>query len=171
MLKLIAGLGNPGKKYQKTRHNVGYQVLDVLKKHSNELGKSQLFKPGVFMNVSGQPVAQKIRKEGIKPSEILVILDDMDLAVGKIRVRLFGSSAGHLGMESMLKELGTSDIPRLRIGIGRPPKGQNPNTYVIQNFSQKEVKIIQPAIDKAVALVLQFIERGEIKEVSQGLNI
>lgn len=166
MLKLIVGLGNPGEKYAKTRHNVGYQVLDTLKKHQDQLGKVEIFKSGVFMNVSGQPVAKKIRKEGIRPSEILVILDDMDLGVGKIRVRLSGSSAGHLGMESVIKELGTEEIPRLRLGIGRPPQSMHPNTYVIQNFSKDEAKIIKQAIDKAVALVLQFIEQGEIKEVS-----
>lgn len=166
MLKLIVGLGNPGKKYVKTRHNVGYMVLDTLKKHQDELGRAEFFKPGVFMNVSGQPVAKKIRKEGIKPGEILVILDDLDLEPGKIRVRLSGSSAGHLGMESVLKELGTSDVPRLKIGIGRPANGLNPDEYVIQKFQKAEAKIIQQAIDKAVGIILEFISNGEIEELS-----
>lgn len=166
MLKLIVGLGNPGKKYQKSRHNIGYQVLDALKNHQDQLGKIELFKPGVFMNISGQAVVKKARAMGIRPQDILVILDDLDLELGKIRVRLSGSSAGHLGMTSVIKEVGNQDIPRLRIGIDRPPQGINPNNFVIQKFSQEEQREIKRSIDKAVEIILEFVSNKEIKELS-----
>src|SRR5262245_43420728 len=135
-IKLVVGLGNPGEKYVMTRHNVGYQVIDELEK--NPPGGSKLFKPDGFMNSSGVSVAEVSRKSGYAPGEILVVCDDFMLPLKQMRIRRSGSDGGHNGLASVLESVGTQDVPRLRVGIGPVPEGDDPADFVLQKFNRSE---------------------------------
>src|SRR6266513_5701506 len=136
-MKLVVGLGNPGLEYEHTRHNVGFRVVDklaskfdwkcserrnraVLASGSIGLEKVVLAKPLTFMNLSGQAVGELVRWYKIPPEDVLVIYDELDLPVGKIRLRARGSAAGHNGLDDIIRHLHTNAFPRLRVGIGRP---------------------------------------------------
>ncbi|MEW6040190.1 MAG: aminoacyl-tRNA hydrolase [Elusimicrobiota bacterium] len=148
--KLIVGLGNPGKEYKFTFHNIGFMVLDHLaEKHSSEFRKKTgtnshiatisfrgnervvLAKPLTYVNLSGIAVEQIMLKYGIKPQELLVVVDDFALPLGKLRLRLKGSSGGHNGLESIIGVLKTEEFPRLRVGIGPLPSGMDPKDFVL----------------------------------------
>src|SRR5580765_4263146 len=118
-IKLAVGLGNPGKTYTSTRHNLGYRVIDVLEKEKWDA--MDLLKPTGFMNSCGGPVQEEARRNGYSPQDILVICDDFMLPLGSLRLRLSGSSGGHNGLDSILTSLGTPEVPRLRLGIGPVP--------------------------------------------------
>ena len=172
MMKLIVGLGNPGREYAHTKHNVGFDVLDILaKRHKTKIvtrqskaligsfeyyGEQILFvKPQTFMNNSGESVVQIVRKNRIKPEDMFVIYDDMDLPLGKLRIRGSGSSGGHKGMKSLIQHLNSSEFTRIRIGIGR---GGDVVDHVLSRFSRKdrlemEVTLVEAAdaIDKILA--------------------
>lgn len=169
-MKLIIGLGNPGKKYQFTRHNVGFMVIDQLAKklklkfhtsqHSHAaytwVGDSaELVKPQTQMNRSGITVASIVKKHGLAPSDIMVVADDIDMEPGKLRRRNQGSGGGHNGLQSIIDYLGTTEFPRLKIGIGRPPCGIEPSVYVLQSFTPSQLTIIKFAIQEAVDLLLK----------------
>ncbi|HID65408.1 MAG TPA: aminoacyl-tRNA hydrolase, partial [Aquificaceae bacterium] len=151
-IRLLVGLGNPGKEYEKTRHNVGFMVIDELvkslraKKPSEEalslvykirIGGKEVFlaKPLTYMNNSGAAVYNLLEEYGLSPEQMIVIYDDLDLPLGTIRLRLKGSSGGHKGVESIIKYIGTQNFPRLRIGIGRPKKKEDVVKYVLSPFS------------------------------------
>ena len=147
---LIVGLGNPGKKYEKTRHNVGFMVIDELEK--KELPKkAKLLKPETFMNNSGIAVNNLMSFYKIKPENLWVIQDDIDLLIGKIRISKNRGSGGHRGIESIIKETGTKDFYRIRIGIC-PLKGKPEylEKFVLQSFSKEEEVILNKAIYDAV---------------------
>jgi len=167
-MKLIFGLGNPGKKYELTRHNVGYLVIDqlvnqarVLNLKRQNLGKkffSEIFvinnkiflaKPLTFMNKSGKAVKAVMKFYKISLENLIVISDDLDLELGKIRERDSGSSGGHKGLQSIIDELGTDKFKRIKIGIGRS-KVIPPEKWVLQKFSKEEKKIIDEAVEKVV---------------------
>ena len=171
---LIVGLGNPGEEYDRTRHNAGFMVIDRLlesfpagrfeKRHTAESfvyagsfkGKPlSLQKPLTFMNLSGKAVAPIARKLGLKPEEILVIHDDLDLPVGKMRLKCGGSDGGHNGLKSIIAELGSASFKRLRIGIGRPLPGQTVD-YVLGKFEEEgiDVNVVLNAAKDAVQTVL-----------------
>ncbi|NIV13433.1 MAG: aminoacyl-tRNA hydrolase [Aliifodinibius sp.] len=172
---LIAGLGNPGKQYAETRHNIGFMIVDKL---ANRLGvefsKMQsnamvtkaryldhrliLAKPRTFMNNSGQAVSALARYYKVLEENILIIYDDVDLDFEIIRLRPDGSSSGQKGMDSVIKSLGTDKIPRLRVGIGRPPGKMPTPNYVLRPFSPEEKTVLPFIIDRAVEAVLEFIE-------------
>jgi PTH1 family peptidyl-tRNA hydrolase len=151
---LIVGLGNPGPKYYRTRHNAGFIAVDILAhkhdvlyqvKKEYELAEAYFYtervhlaKPLTYMNLSGRAVKKLRKKLGLDPSRILVIHDDMDLRPGAIRIKRGGSSGGHLGLESVIRELGTGDFPRVRIGVGRPPEGMDPAEYVLAEMEDDE---------------------------------
>jgi len=180
MVRLIVGLGNPGKEYERTRHNVGWMVLDKL---CEELGcsfsrekfdglfaeyrtsdgnKVLLLKPLTFMNRSGESVGKFVRFYKLQPKEVLVVYDDLDLPLGKLRLRLKGSSGGHKGVLSVEHALGTKDFPRLRVGIGRPERKEEVVDYVLSPFKKEEVDIIEKAICRATDCLKAVLELGEI---------
>jgi len=167
MSDLIIGLGNPGKKYASTRHNVGWLVIDALAKQLKikfrKLSRLQaeialgegiiLAKPLTFMNNSGRAVAGLIKHFGIPTEDVAVVYDDLDLPVGKTRERHQGSSGGHRGMQSIIDRLKTTAIARIRIGIGRGVG--DPSEFVLQPFTRTELVQIKPAIAEVVATLLK----------------
>lgn len=176
-IRLIAGLGNPGEKYAGTKHNAGFMVIDkVLEKlrgtfaektyHNGILwegrckgSKLLLLKPLTFMNLSGEAVELIARKNKIEAEEILVVFDDMDLPLGRIRIRDKGSSGGHNGVESILQELGSVEFPRVRVGIGRSD-ADNQIDHVLSEFADNEKKVFDEALDNAAEAVKLILYRG-----------
>jgi PTH1 family peptidyl-tRNA hydrolase len=173
---LIVGLGNPGQEYEKTRHSVGFDAtLTFMAALPGNLNKTDKFNsiywegrfkgknlliqhPMTFMNLSGKAVAALARSKKILPSEIMVVYDDMDLPLGKIRIRKSGSSAGHRGVESIIEELGTSKFSRLRIGIGR---AQNETIdYVLAKFDVDEQPVLDKGIKNTVDALTLSLTRG-----------
>ena len=163
-MKLIIGLGNPGKKYAKTRHNIGFQWLSLLAEKYNiqlkyekcqaQLGeglihgvRAILGMPLTFMNLSGLSVLGLQKKYGIHSSDMLIIYDDVDLDLGQLRLRLEGSHGGHKGMKSIIENLGTDKIPRLRCGIGRPEVGEL-SDFVLASFTPEENRVLADASKK-----------------------
>ena len=174
---LIVGLGNPGLAYRHNRHNVGFMVADTLAdkleiplkrvKFKAQIGNGKLgdipiiiAKPLTFMNNSGEAVAPLVRYFKVPLERLLVIHDDMDLPLGTLRMRPSGGSAGHNGMLSIFDKLGTNAIPRLRVGIGRPPGRMDPADYVLQDFSRSEEELLSMVIAQACEAALAFITTG-----------
>ncbi|GAA0320762.1 aminoacyl-tRNA hydrolase [Bacillus carboniphilus] len=162
-MKLIVGLGNPGQQYDKTRHNIGFEVVDQLaeqlqtplnqQKHKGLLGKGTykgesfiLLKPLTYMNLSGESVSEVCQFYKIEPSDIVVLYDDLDLPVGKIRLRQKGSAGGHNGIKSMIQHLGTTEFNRVRIGIDRPEPGIPVPNYVLGKFRPEEQEEMKQVI-------------------------
>ena len=157
-IKVVVGLGNPGKSYTHTRHNVGYRVLDQLE---NEGWKDAvLFRPDGFMNTSGHSVATLVRKKGLNPSEILVICDDFAIPLGSLRIRFKGSSGGHNGLNSILECLGTQEVPRMRVGIGPVPVGQDPADFVLATFSSAERSALDEVLRRTSEAVRVAVEHS-----------
>ncbi len=174
---LIVGLGNRGREYRQTRHNVGFMLLDRLaaKLHGrfsrlqskalvasvtyNER-KVILAKPQTFMNLSGQAVQGLMRFYKLPLTNLLITHDDLDLPPGTIRIRPDGGSAGQKGMESILERLGTDEFARIRLGIGRPPGQMQAPDYVLQDFSDAEMAVISETLDRAVEAALAFVNDG-----------
>lgn len=174
---LVAGLGNPGMQYEKTRHNMGYLAADELAKLWKLSFKSErmrgyfasgnaaggavaLIKPTTYMNNSGLCLADAIRNLRVDFSELVVIYDDMDLPVGKIRIRLKGGPGTHNGMKSIVYELGTEDFIRVRIGIGTPPEGVDTVDYVLGRPEGEELKLLTEAVAKAAQAVDAIVRFG-----------
>ena len=175
-MKLIVGLGNPGPSYARNRHNVGYQCLERLAQR-NELRLSRMMfkamiasgtvngtrvllaRPLTFMNLSGQSVRPLLRWYRVSLPDLLVVYDDLDLPLGKIRLRQKGSSGGHKGMASIIQELGSDEFARLRIGIGRPLHGEPPE-YVLSDFTRDESSVMDRTYDQAVAAIETFLANG-----------
>jgi len=182
-MKLIVGLGNPGKTYAHNRHNAGFRCLNYFARlHSIRFNHRQcrarvgigevkgekllLAKPRTFVNLSGDPMACLVHKHDIPLSDLLVIYDDLDLPLGKIRLRQGGGSGGHKGMNSIISALGSEDFPRIRVGIGRPQaEAQSISEdaivrYVLSDFSPQEEAIIKPVIAKVSEAIDCFITEG-----------
>jgi len=164
VLRLVVGLGNPGQRYVRTRHNVGFRLVERLAGDGawrNFEGLGQwcreggllLAKPMTFMNESGRMVGNFARFHRIKPSELLVCFDDVSLALGRLRLRARGSSGGQKGMESVLGAFGTEDIPRLRVGIGPQTPGMDCAAFVLSPFRPEEEELLEKALDEAAAAV------------------
>ncbi len=178
-LRIVVGLGNPGEAYADTRHNVGFQVLDRL---ASRLGQSWtddrprtrslvavgtggdtplvLAKPQTFMNESGQAIVHLLDMLGVETGQILVVYDDMDLPVGSLRVRVRGSAGTHNGMRSVLRMAGTSELPRLRIGIGQAGDWQDARDYVLSAFSDEERGPAEEAIERGADAALTWARQG-----------
>ncbi|WP_084666981.1 aminoacyl-tRNA hydrolase [Thermanaeromonas toyohensis] len=184
---MVVGLGNPGPLYETTRHNAGFMALDLLadelginftrEKQGALIGTGQiegrrvlLVKPLTFMNLSGQAVAGLARWYGIYPQDILVLLDDLDLPPGRLRIRPRGSSGGHKGLASVLEALGTEGVPRARIGIGRPPPGKDVVEYVLEPFTNQEWEAVRPILIRAAEAARFWILSGDIEEVMNRYN-
>lgn len=175
--RLIVGLGNPGREYQKTRHNIGFLCGDALAKRWGltfsrrraraEVAEGQacgqrviLAKPQTFMNSSGDSVRALMKLSNLTPSDLLVIADDLDLPFGRLRLRDRGSSGGQRGIQSIINQLGTDQFPRLRVGIGRPPPGVDPVDYVLTPFTASEAAELPEILDRVVAGVELLLTEG-----------
>lgn len=164
--RLIVGLGNPGREYSATRHNAGFMVLDRVaalsgaafraeKKWKADVapsGDTWLCKPQTFMNLSGESVGAMARFHKIAPAQVLVVLDDMALPLGRLRIREKGSAGGHNGLQSILDHLGTRDVPRLRVGIGAAGPGEATG-HVLGRFAVDERPLLDQALDRAVEAI------------------
>ena len=157
-IKLVVGLGNPGKAYATTRHNIGRRVVEFLQK--DKPSGVQLYVTDVFMNTSGVPVAQLVRKKGLSPENLLVVSDDFELPLGRLRFRPKGSSGGHNGLKSILENLGTEDVPRLRVGIGPVPPDEDPADFVLKPFTSSEKKRALEAVTQAAEAVRVAADSG-----------
>ncbi len=173
---VIAGLGNPGREYEKTRHNMGFQAIDRLAersgievkrlKHRALIGDGRisgqrvlLVKPQTYMNNSGQSLGEIIRYYHVEPEHLIVIYDDMDLQTGSIRIRKKGGPGSHNGMKSVISHVGTQDFPRIRIGIGASG-GENWKDFVLDNINKKDADLLSDAIGRTADAVCSILEDG-----------
>jgi len=164
-IKLVVGLGNPGDKYIRTRHNVGYRVIDELERQS--LVSVKLYRPSTFMNSCGPDIAEKARRGGVEPSEILIVCDDFTLPLKRMRIRRSGSSGWHNGLKSILETFNTPVVPRLRIGIGPVPENEDPADFVLRKFDSEEWTTIGPMIGMAAKAVKVAVENGLEKAMNE----
>ncbi len=176
-MKMIAGLGNPGAEYAQTKHNVGFMLLDTLAKHleapewktkrdalvtETRIGaeKALLVKPLTYMNDSGRAIGPLLTWYKLRPEDLIVAHDDMDIPVGMIRIRKKGSAGGHNGMKSVLYHMQDENFPRVRIGIGRPPVGWTVIKHVLTPFSPDDRILIDEVIDRLVPAVECIVRDG-----------
>jgi PTH1 family peptidyl-tRNA hydrolase len=202
-MRAIVGLGNPGPRYRHTRHNVGWWTLDELARRWGA-GKAKpekarhaevvrctvdgeplvLVKPQTFMNDSGKAVRALVEKDKLKPEEIMVVYDDIDLAAGRIRIRSGGSSGGHRGLKSIQEHLAqvmrsrkpkappgetgggpaakeeSPEFPRIKVGLGRPPAGVDPIDYVLTTFTPDELAVVKPAVERTADAIECWLREG-----------
>jgi peptidyl-tRNA hydrolase, PTH1 family len=188
-MKLIVGLGNPGKQYVGTRHNIGFEAVDALARRlgwtsgpgefeklaranfdglamdGSVLGLSEklmLLKPMTYMNLSGKAIQGAMGFYRLAPADVMVVLDDLALPCGRLRIRSGGSSGGHNGLKDIERALGTDQYPRLRIGIDAPPPFLPGKDYVLQPFTAEQRKAIAPAIEKSVQALMSWMEKGVV---------
>lgn len=176
-MKVILGLGNPGLKFKFSRHNLGFLVVEKLAKSQkieiNQRGFSCLFgqgkleandlflaKPLTFMNLSGQAASSIVKKKKIDLADLLVVVDDVNLPVGRIRIRPGGSDGGHRGLRSIIEALGTQEFPRLRIGAGAQPGKARLSAHVLSRFNKSQTKIINEALEKACECSIIWTKEG-----------
>jgi PTH1 family peptidyl-tRNA hydrolase len=183
-MKLIVGLGNPGPQYERTRHNVGWQVIDafarkfridVAKHEKNAMtgigrvagGSVTVAKPLTYMNLSGDAVRLLVNAYLESPADMIVVYDDIDLPLGKLRIRQNGSAGTHNGMRSIISEIASENFPRLRVGIGQ---GEGKlRDYVLDEFTAEEQPVVDRAIERAVDALLLFV-RGDLKRAMNSFN-
>lgn len=178
-IRLVAGLGNPGPEYAATRHNIGFMVIDRLAAPAGstweksakwealtaKCGEVWLVKPMSFMNRSGYPLLAVAQFYKIEPAQILVVLDDFALPLGRLRLRLGGGTGGHNGLDSIIAQFGTDEIARLRIGIGAAP-GEGSVDYVLGQFFDEEQTLVRSTIDRAVEAVKWAIDKGVVSAMN-----
>ncbi len=181
---LVAGLGNPGRRFEHNRHNVGFLLLNrlalklgesfahvesraLVAKATSQGERVILVKPQTYMNDSGVAVSSLVRFYKVPLDNLLVVYDDVDLPLGVLRLRLVGGSAGQKGMQSIIERLGTDTFPRLRIGTGRPPSRMEAADYVLQDFPPDDADLVIETLDRAVAAVLTFLEYGMERAMNQ----
>lgn len=176
---LIVGLGNPGPRYEATRHNVGQMVIDELARRRSETLRSHkanarvaetwlrpgaarlvLAKPNSFMNVSGGPVAALAQFYGVPAERVVVVHDELDIPFDTLKLKTGGGHGGHNGVRDVAKALGTPEFPRVRVGVGRPPGRQDPADWVLDPFGAAERKTLPIAIGEAADAVEQLIDEG-----------
>ena len=185
-MKLIVGLGNPGKKYENTRHNTGFAVIDkTLAKLNVELDKNKfnayytminrngekiyILKPLTYMNLSGEAVAPFMKYFGIEPEDLVVVHDDLDLPVGKIRLRQSGSCGGQNGMRNIIDLLGDSNIKRIRVGIGKDPLIPVVD-YVLGKTKKEDLEVYNQALDKASDALIYWLDHDDFSKVMSNFN-
>src|SRR6266511_2867893 len=181
---LLIGLGNPGREYRDNRHNIGFMMIDRLIVRLNARGlkvqskaivttatyegrKLILAKPQTYMNLSGQSIQGLVHFYKLPVENMLIAFDDLDLPFGTIRLRPGGGAGGQKGFASAIEQLGTKDIARLRLGIGRPPGRMDPSAYVLQDFSREEMKILSEIVDRAADAALTFVVEGLNKAMNK----
>ena len=174
---LIAGLGNPTREYEKTRHNVGFEAIDILadkagttvteKKHKALYGKGYiggqkviLAKPQPYMNLSGESIRELADFYKIEPENIIILCDDINLSEGQLRIRLKGSAGGHNGLKNIISHLGTQEFPRIRIGVGEKPRGMDLADYVLGRFPKEQQAVMEEAYRDAAEAACMMIEDG-----------
>ena len=175
--RVIAGLGNPGKQYERTRHNVGFMAVDLLaQRHGLKFDKMMsrgitavgeingtkvaLVKPQTFMNISGECIGPVLKFYKSQPSDLLVLVDELDIPAADLRLRKSGGAAGHNGMRSIITHVGTQEFARMRIGIGRPPGRMDPADYVVRKFDRGEAALFDDALSRAVDAVEIWLKLG-----------
>lgn len=185
-MAMVVGLGNPGVKYEKTRHNIGFDCLNGLRSQMSSAGLQAKFEgqftkgrigqrdvclvwPLTFMNGSGRCISQFARFYKIETQNILVICDDLALPLGKLRIRKSGSSGGQKGLSDIIQSLGTPDVPRLRIGIDPTPEHWETSDYVLSKFSASERAIVEDGLSKAIDAVVSWLKDG-IDVAMNGFN-
>ena len=181
-IRLVAGLGNPGSEYAATRHNIGFMVVDQLAAQfgstweksvpqarddalSAKCGGVLLIKPMSFMNRSGYPLFAVAQFYKIEPQQILIVLDDLALPLGRLRLRARGGSGGHNGLESIIVQFGTEEIPRLRVGIGQAPR-EGYVDYVLSRFFDEEKPLVRSTIGRVVDAVKCAIDNGLVSAMN-----
>ena len=174
---LIAGLGNPTREYEKTRHNVGFEAIDILadkagttvteKKHKALYGKGYiggqkviLAKPQTYMNLSGESIREIADFYKIEPENIIILCDVINLSEGQLRIRLKGSAGGHNGLKNIISHLGTQEFPRIRIGVGEKPRGMDLADYVLGRFPKEQQAVMEEAYRDAADAACMMIEEG-----------
>lgn len=174
---VIIGLGNPGKKYDRTRHNAGFMAIDELgqrvqiglsqEKNHAVIGKGSiasheaiLAKPQTYMNESGRAVAALLRDAYLDACSLIVLHDELDLPLGTVRIKTGGGHGGHNGLRSIIAHIGTADFTRIRIGVGRPAPGMDSADYVLSPFLTEERPTAQEALDKAADAVMAIMSEG-----------
>ena len=174
---LVVGLGNPGEEYDKTRHNVGAEVVEILaRRHGGKLRKQKersltdevniggkriaLAIPLTYMNLSGEAVAPLVRRFGVEPGQLVVVQDEMDFELGRLQVKNGGGLAGHNGLKSIVAHLHTQDFVRVRIGIGKPPGQRQGADHVLRRFSKTERKEIDVTLEEAADAVELILAEG-----------
>ncbi|MEW4354866.1 aminoacyl-tRNA hydrolase [Streptococcus pneumoniae] len=188
MTKLIVGLGNPGDKYVETKHNVGFMIVDKIVKDLNlSFTTDKIFqaalamtfingekvyfvKPLTFMNESGKAVHALLSYYGLDVDDLLVIYDDLDMEVGKIRLRAKGSAGGHNGIKSIIKHIGTQDFKRVKIGIGRPKQGMSVVHHVLGKFDKEDYITILQTLDKVDNCVNNYLQESQFEKLMQKYN-
>ncbi|MEW9672680.1 aminoacyl-tRNA hydrolase [Ammoniphilus sp. 3BR4] len=183
-MRLIVGLGNPGKQYEKTRHNAGFMAIDQLAeslgievnqiKFKGMIGEGHaegqkviLLKPLTYMNLSGESIIQVIQFYKLNIEEMVVIYDDLDTPVGQIRLRMKGSAGGHNGIKSIIQQVGTEEFCRIRVGIGRPPAGRKVVDYVLEPFYKAEEEEIQAAVNKASEAAKSWLRESFVQVMNR----
>lgn len=181
---LIVGLGNPDRRYRGTRHNVGWDVVDRLATRWRipvedeegwaKVGRGRrasrrvlLAKPQTYVNLSGVAVRDLRRRHHVKVEDIYVIVDDMDLPLGRLRIRPRGGPGGHKGLQSVIDALGSEVFPRVRVGVGRPPQGQDPVDFVLTKFAASERAVIDVALDRAAEAIDVAVAQGLAAAMNQ----
>lgn len=175
-MQIVVGLGNPGVRYEGTRHNIGFEAVAALlgerpvrSRHFDggllveaEIGGREigLLRPMGYMNRSGGPVRRLLQSEGCAPDEALVVCDDYALPLGTIRTRRRGSDGGHNGLASIRSALGTDDFPRMRLGIGNPPAGEDPADFVLSHFAPQEAAAVDDLLERAVRALETAVGQG-----------
>jgi PTH1 family peptidyl-tRNA hydrolase len=182
-MKIIVGLGNPGKKYERTRHNAGFLALDELagilraeimqEKHHALIGRAPigpeqviLAKPQTYMNESGKAVAAILRSAYADASDLIVLHDELDLALGTIRVKTGGGHGGHNGLRSIIEHIGTTDFVRVRIGIGRPAPGIDPADYVLSPFLGEERQAVPEIMARSAEAARAIATEGPVRAMN-----
>lgn len=186
-MKCIVGLGNVGKRFELTRHNIGFEVIDhLIEQHHLKIDKQKfkaaytieringekvmLVEPMTMMNLSGEAVAPLMDYYNIEVEDLIVLYDDLDLPQGQVRLRQKGSAGGHNGMKSIIKMIGTSEFKRIRIGVGRPTQGMSVPDYVLQRFSKQEMQIMEKVIEHSAHAVEEFIATSRFDNVMNEYN-
>jgi PTH1 family peptidyl-tRNA hydrolase len=170
---VVVGLGNPGPEYRDTRHNIGQRVVDALAERLKKPFRLEagahvaraswrgdtlyLVKPQTFMNVSGPAVRRVLHALGAEPQDLVLVYDDIDMVLGKVRTRLKGSAGGHNGVRSVIEALGTEAIRRVKIGIGRPPHKAQVSDHVLEAFEPEEAEAVTRAVETAADRVLELL--------------
>ena len=183
-MKLLVGLGNPGLEYARTRHNVGYRVVEevarelgasfTLRRFGAEVAETRssthrlwIVKPLTYMNHSGESVGPALRFWKLEPKDLVVVHDDLELDPFRVQVKMGGGHGGHNGLKSLLAHLGTSEYPRVRVGVGRPPPAVDPADYVLGRFANSEEKELEDCVLQAAAAARKAVDEGVVKAMNE----